>query len=154
VTPTDAERAALVNGLRFNYPGTEPLDEAAALIEQDGIELARLAAENKQLRDWKDDLHAGMYINCVYCGHRYGPDDEVPATMAQALYDHIQQCPEHPLSHASARIAALEAALRELLDAVDDLSVKLVHARPQVFITERLAEATERTRALLPEGKP
>jgi hypothetical protein len=39
-----------------------------------------------------------MYINCVYCGHRYGPDDEIPATMADVLKEHIAQCPKHPMS--------------------------------------------------------
>ena len=39
-----------------------------------------------------------MYINCVYCGYRYGPTDDVPSTMAQALEDHIKECPKHPLS--------------------------------------------------------
>lgn len=51
-----------------------------------------------ELRGWVHDLQSGMYINCVYCGHRYGPEDEVPATMADALKDHIEQCPDHPMS--------------------------------------------------------
>jgi len=63
-----------------------------------------------RLRQWINDLQAGMYINCVYCGHRYGPDSEVPASMADVLKAHIEQCPEHPLSHAKARIKELEEA--------------------------------------------
>lgn len=54
--------------------------------------------EVEQLQQWVDDLQSGMYINCVYCGHRYGPQDEVPATMAEALKQHIEICEEHPMS--------------------------------------------------------
>jgi hypothetical protein len=62
-----------------------------------------------RLRQWIDDLQAGCYINCVYCGHRYGPDSEVPASMAEALKEHIEQCPEHPLSAATGEMARLRA---------------------------------------------
>lgn len=65
-----------------------------------------------RLQAWVSDLQAGMYINCVYCGHRYGPDSEVPASMADVLKEHIEQCPEHPLSAAMAHIRELEAAQR------------------------------------------
>lgn len=46
---------------------------------------------------WVRDLQSGMYVNCVYCGHRYGPQDETPVSMAELLKQHIEQCPEHPL---------------------------------------------------------
>lgn len=61
----------------------------------------------ERLEQWISDCQAGMYINCVYCGHRYGPDDEVPAAMADVLKDHIAQCPQHPMS-------ALKEALEEI----------------------------------------
>ena len=49
----------------------------------------------KELRQWINDLQTGMYINCVYCGHRYGPNsEEIPA---DALRRHVASCPEHPL---------------------------------------------------------
>jgi DNA-directed RNA polymerase subunit RPC12/RpoP len=51
-----------------------------------------------ELRSWIDDLQSGMYVNCVYCGHRYGPKDQVPSTMASVLKQHIEQCPKHPMS--------------------------------------------------------
>lgn len=57
-----------------------------------------LRSEIERLQQWIHDLQSGMYINCVYCGHRYGPQDEVPATMADALKEHIAQCPKHPMS--------------------------------------------------------
>ena len=62
----------------------------------------------KQKR-WIDDLQAGMYINCVYCGHRYGPEDEVPASMADVLKEHVESCPDHPMSKLKAE---LEQALK------------------------------------------
>lgn len=71
------------------------------LLEQErsnAAEIARLVQEIDRLKDWVNDLHSGMYINCVYCGHRYGPNTEVPASMADVLKEHVEQCPEHPMS--------------------------------------------------------
>lgn len=83
-----------------------------AAIEAQAGDLARYA-------QWVNDLRSGMYINCVYCGHRYGPGSEVPASMADALKEHIEECPEHPMSklkeelaQAKARITRLEKALK------------------------------------------
>jgi len=39
-----------------------------------------------------------MYINCVYCGHRYGPQDKVPGSMAFTLKEHVKKCPKHPMA--------------------------------------------------------
>jgi hypothetical protein len=58
-----------------------------------------LIAEVETLRQWVNDLHSGMYINCVYCGHRYGPDPGTTVAMAEVLKQHIEQCPDHPMSH-------------------------------------------------------
>lgn len=65
-------------------------------------------AEIERLEKWVADLQSGMYINCVYCGHRYGPQDEVPATMADALTAHVAVCLKHPMS-------ALRSSCEELL---------------------------------------
>ena len=54
--------------------------------------------EVERLQRWVNDLQAGMYINCVYCGHRYGPDPGTPVAMADVLKKHIEQCPQHPMS--------------------------------------------------------
>ena len=88
------------DAVRANLPAARE-----ALERMEGI-----AKDRDRLQAWVHDLQAGMYINCVYCGHRYGPDDEVPATMAQALKEHIEQCPKHPMSALKARLAELEAA--------------------------------------------
>lgn len=65
--------------------------------------------EIKRLTKWVNDLQSGMYINCVYCGHRYGPNDEVPESMADVLKKHIEECPEHPMSKLTALNRELEA---------------------------------------------
>lgn len=69
---------------------------------------AALKAENERLVKWVDDLQSGMYISCVYCGHRYGPKDKVPYTMADALKQHIETCPKHPMSALKKSLAAAE----------------------------------------------
>jgi hypothetical protein len=78
-------------------PPWETLRRIYSTIDARDLELERY-------KQWVSDLQSGMFINCVYCGHRYGPADEVPATMADALKEHIEQCPEHPMSktHAEA----------------------------------------------------
>lgn len=58
----------------------------------------RVVAERDEALEWVKDLQSGMYINCVYCGHRYGPKDDVPDSMADVLKRHVEQCPKHPMS--------------------------------------------------------
>ena len=62
----------------------------------------------EELEQWVDDLQSGMYINCVYCGHRYGPNSVGKTTMRKALEKHISKCPKHPLSAAKAEITVLK----------------------------------------------
>jgi histidinol-phosphate/aromatic aminotransferase/cobyric acid decarboxylase-like protein len=68
--------------------------------------------EIKRLKQWVNDLQSGMYVNCVYCGHRYGRDGEVPVSMAGVLKRHIAHCPEHPMSKLVATLKAASHALR------------------------------------------
>lgn len=65
--------------------------------------------EITRLKQWVHDLQSGMYINCVYCGHRYGPVLTTPMTKADILKEHISQCPEHPMSRLVGEIKKLEA---------------------------------------------
>ena len=97
--------------------------------------------EIARLRAWIDDLQSGMYVNCVYCGHRYGPGETTPVSMADALKAHIEICQEHPLS-------VTRAALRDVLRVLD---------KPQrtEFINqtgyEEALRVYETARALVPE---
>lgn len=73
----------------------------------------KLKEENRRLELWIDDLQSGMYINCVYCGHRYGPNSgpntkDFNITMRKALEEHISMCPKHPLSKALKEIDRLK----------------------------------------------
>lgn len=70
-----------------------------------------LRKENQRLKKWVNDLQAGMYINCVYCGHRFGVDGEVPSSMAGVLKKHIEKCPAHPMSKLKDENKQLRAAL-------------------------------------------
>ena len=74
-------------------------------------ELAQAQQEIARLREWASDLQSDMYINCVYCGHRYGPSADVPASMADVLKIHIARCPEHPMSHLRALASTLAREL-------------------------------------------
>ena len=67
-----------------------------------------------RLQAWINDLQSGMYINCVYCGHQYGPNSETPATMADVLKQHIGQCLKHPMSALKQEIEHLEAKIKQL----------------------------------------
>ena len=68
-------------------------------------------AEVVELRQWVNDLQAGTYVTCIYCGHSYGPDDEVPTCMADVLKEHIAQCPQHPMSALKAEVERLKKQL-------------------------------------------
>lgn len=65
--------------------------------EKNKVILESLALEIKRQKQWINDLQSGMYINCVYCGHRYGPKNETPSSMADVLKDHIEKCQSHPM---------------------------------------------------------
>jgi len=72
-------------------------------IEYKSIKCDELEEENKELKKeieslkkWISDLQSGLYINCVYCGHRYPPG--TPDVRDKVLYEHIKECPKHPLS--------------------------------------------------------
>jgi len=87
--------------------------------------IEELKKENERLQQWVNDLHSGMYINCVYCGHRYGPKKNTPVAMADVLKSHIEQCPKHPLSQMKSRAEAAERKLSEAERERDDLASEL-----------------------------
>ena len=79
-----------------------------------------LQKEIKRLDAWVNDLQSGMYINCVYCGHRYGPQDKVPCSMAEALKKHIEQCPKHPMSALKQDLAATNKVIEGVRTVISD----------------------------------
>ena len=90
-----------------------------------------LIEENKRLEAWIDDLQSGMWINCVYCGHRYGPNKgNHLVTMRKALETHIAECPKHPLAMARNRIKALEAENERLMEQYNSLIFEVSYKFP------------------------
>ena len=85
------------------------IEKHAEMLQQRGEIIVRLDKQIAALKKWVNDLQSGMYINCVYCGHRYGPNVSTPVAMADVLKEHIEKCPKHPLSEARREIAALKA---------------------------------------------
>lgn len=63
--------------------------------------------ELARYRQWVSDLQSAMYVNCVFCGHRYGPLSSAATTSAEILREHIEQCEQHPLSYARADLRSL-----------------------------------------------
>lgn len=83
---------------------------AEGQIEKRDKVLVEQHAEIDRLNKWVSDLQSHLYINCVYCGHRYAPGTG-PA-MQQVLYDHIKVCPKHPLAAALKEIERLKEELK------------------------------------------
>ena len=78
-------------------------------------QLAFQHREIERLKQWVSDCQSGMYVNCVYCGHCYGPGETTPVSMADALKAHIEQCPDHPMSHLKAKLVCIRKALEEIV---------------------------------------
>lgn len=80
------------------------------MIEQDNARkmFESLLEEKERLEQWVKDLQSGMFVNCVYCGHRYGPSEETPVSQAELLTKHVEECPKHPMHVLKQRIRELE----------------------------------------------
>jgi len=81
-------------------------------------QIKELEKRCKRFGQWVVDLQSGMYINCVYCGHRYGPKESTPIAMSEVLYEHIKICPEHPLSAALEKIEAVKKERQSVEDRI------------------------------------
>jgi hypothetical protein len=84
----------------------------------------------ERLNSWISDLQSGMYVNCVYCGHRYGPEKDTPVAMAEILKRHVAQCPEHPMSKLKELLVAASHGLRsyQFGNAAPDLAEEMADA--------------------------
>lgn len=74
--------------------------------------------ELARYKQWVSDLQSKMYVNCIYCGHRYGPVQDTPVALADVLKQHIEQCPSHPMSQLKVRNAELAKMLEAALHCV------------------------------------
>lgn len=137
----------------------------AAACPHCGSLLAAKDAEIERLTRWIDDLQSGMYVNCVYCGHRYGPGETTPVSMAEALKSHIEICPEHPMSRLKADRDLLDRLLRQNAEDWADTDTNIRESARRVLgeyvdgdstcvppveeIVERLVNKVEELRRLL-----
>lgn len=103
------------------------LDAMRAMVREGyrkevGDALIAACTEIEQLRNWVNDLQSGMFINCVYCGHRYGPSATTPSTAAEILKMHIERCPKHPMSQLKSEIEQLRKDWEERNHRVGELA--------------------------------
>lgn len=106
----------------MTHPAIENLRTNQRQLDMDGCEVGvsrqavvETLAEIDRLNAWVADLQSGMFVNCVYCGHRYGPGETTPVSMADALKAHVATCSEHPM-------AKLRSALEKLVGQLDRMA--------------------------------
>ena len=93
--------------------------EKTMSVKELQLEIKSLKFDNAKLTQWVSDLQSGMWINCVYCGHRYGPHDKTPVSKANVLYEHIKKCAKHPLSKALAENRRLRKKIKDFKNKSD-----------------------------------
>ena len=101
---------------QVEWRGADLIEELLSEAEASADMIRTLSEDAQRYEKWVNDLQSGMYVNCVYCGHRYGPGETTPVSMADALKEHIAQCPKHPMSALQSQLS--EA--RELLERFSD----------------------------------
>lgn len=94
--------------------GDPKIDIKCSLLHQVAfMDIPDLIAYTRHLEQWVSDLQSGIYVNCVYCGHRFGSDTETPVAFGEILKQHIAQCPKHPMNDLKKRVADLETIVRD-----------------------------------------
>ena len=114
-------------------------DEATAMLETiefkrpaclDHVPGGKLSSSDRPrattFQQWVADCQSGMYVNCVYCGHRYGPQDTTPVSMAEMLKTHIAACPRHPMAKLLKCCVAADHAYSSLLAVRDGITDALL----------------------------
>lgn len=112
--------------LRFTLSGVRDVAE----------DIEALKTENARLKQWVSDLQDGTFVNCVYCGHRYGKVGEVPESMSDILKAHIETCPEHPMSRLKAEKEKLLALLKKYERALSCVTIEGLGGTPDLFAPE------------------
>ena len=49
-------------------------------------------AEIERLKQWVEDLQGEAWVNCVYCGFRFGPVEKFPVSTTEIFTKHLRQC--------------------------------------------------------------
>jgi hypothetical protein len=100
-------------------------------------QVAAMQREIDDLKHWVADLQGGMYLNCVYCGHRYGPSKENPPP--EALKQHILSCPKHPLARLLKAAMQAHDAINTVLAAPTSGSATTVLAQARADLRAEIA---------------
>ena len=85
--------------------------------------LKEARAEITRLKQWVADLQSGQYVNCVYCGHKYGSYVDTPVAMADLLKTHVEHCPEHPMSKLRDELDTVRGQLVMLLNDLNEATL-------------------------------
>lgn len=109
--------------------------------------ITELERERDEARQWVRDLQSGMYVNCVYCGHRYGPGETTPVSMADALKAHVEQCPRHPMSELKHQRDTAMRALRAVRDDMSAYHAIHRHVRAATAVIDRALADIEKGNA-------
>lgn len=72
-------------------------------------------------RQWIEDLQSGQYVNCVYCGHQYGPEDSTPVSRTELLKRHAMECPEHPMAQMKKALELVPPLLKQVRGLANDV---------------------------------
>lgn len=105
-TPDDLRKWAdnpAASGMTPVHPETlrwlaDRLEALTAKVDEAQDATVALSLKLGTAESWVADLQSGQYVNCVYCGHRYGPGETTPVSMADALKAHVETCAKHPMS--------------------------------------------------------
>lgn len=52
----------------------------------------RAEASVARLRQWVEDLQGDCWVNCIYCGWRFGPMKELPFSTREVFTGHLKKC--------------------------------------------------------------
>lgn len=92
--------------------------ETGTTPTEDLLDARELLAQVDRLEGWVQDLLSGCVVNCVYCGHSYGPDPGTPVAMGEVLKAHVEVCPDHPMSKLRKGAERLLVASNDGRDAI------------------------------------
>ena len=125
-----------------NEPSQVAHELRGVILDRDKC-IALLEAENIKLHAWVSDLQGGMAVNCVYCGHCYGPTENTPVSRADLLKAHVEFCPGHPMAALKNRLAGLEAEYKGFRDSAADTYKRLADERQKLETALRACTTEE-----------
>lgn len=85
------------------------MSDATEIIKALRKQLALKSRAIKQYEQWFNALQPDVYANCAYCGHQYRLADKASVSLVEAMRQHIERCPKHPMSRLKADLARVMA---------------------------------------------